>query len=129
MKFAIPAVLLFGLMLLVGLPGCQHDPILGPDDPNTPNPDTITPCSPDTAYFQSQVLPLLVSQCGSSGCHNAASHKDGIVLTSYASVFSKNGMVVKGNANQSELYKVLFETGEDRMPPPLPIRCPPNKRI
>lgn len=122
MKFTIPAVLMFGFLILLGLPGCQHDPILGPDDPITPGPDTVPvtekPCSPDSVYFQSQVLPLLVSQCGSSGCHDAASHEDGIVLTSYASVFSKSGMVVKGNANQSKLYKVLFETGEDRMPPP-----------
>lgn len=122
MRFTIPAILVFGFFILLWLPGCQHDPILGLEDPITPGPDTVTvlgkPCSPDTAYFQSQVLPLLVSQCGSSGCHDAASHKDGIVLTSYTSVFSKGGMVVKGNANQSKLYKVLFENGEDRMPPP-----------
>ena len=51
---------------------CTHmpDPEFVPDPPT----DTTqtNPCSPDTVYFQNEVLSLIVSSCAKSGCHDAA---------------------------------------------------------
>lgn len=49
-------------------------------------------------------------------CHDEASHKDGVVLTTYAYVMRN---VTPGNLSRSELYDVITETNpEDVMPPP-----------
>lgn len=94
---------------------CQHRI----DPPGTGDEPLVYegPCDADVVYFQQDVLPLLVSSCGQSNCHDALSHQDGIVIESYASIMDHNNLVVAGNAAESELIEVLFETGEDRMPP------------
>ena len=70
--------------------------------------------------FENDVLPILVSNCATSGCHDNVSREDGIDLTSYNAVMSsKNGRMVRpGNPDDSELYEVLFKSGSDQMPPP-----------
>lgn len=75
-------------------------------------------CSPDTVYFQQKILPLLVSNCAMSGCHDAISKKDGVILTDYANIMRE---VKITNPAGSDLYKSLIETGEDRMPPAGPL--------
>lgn len=76
------------------------------------------PCDPNKVYFEQQVLPILVSNCAKSGCHDNASHKEGVVVTSYNSILSTVG-VRAGNALNSKLYKVITTTDNgDRMPPP-----------
>lgn len=72
--------------------------------------------------FESQVLPLFQSYCAKSGCHDAASHRDGYVLDSYENLFKKEGRperdnIIPGKPENSKLYEVLFETGSDKMPP------------
>ncbi len=100
---------------------CKHSPLTGeiPTDPN--NPDTGSgqqPCSPDTAYFQTQVLPLLVASCARSGCHDAITRADGVVMTDYQQIISTT-KVKAGNPADSKLYKVIVDTRPDeRMPPP-----------
>lgn len=64
--------------------------------------------------FESQILPVFQSNCAKSGCHDAASHQDGYVFDSYANIIKKD--VRPGNAANSKVYKVLFETGSDKMP-------------
>lgn len=108
-------------LVVLFLLSCKHEPleIVNPD----PNPEDTTgqsgiSCNPDTAYFQNEVLPLLVSGCGMSGCHDAASAMDGVVLTSYQSIIT-TGEIVAGNPGRSELYEKITESdAEDRMPPP-----------
>jgi mono/diheme cytochrome c family protein len=79
---------------------------------------TGTPCDPAVVYFEKDVLPILTSNCAYSGCHNAASAKDGIVLDNYANVI-RTGKIKVGNPNKSELYEVITETDlKDVMPPP-----------
>ena len=65
--------------------------------------------------FNTQVLPILVSNCAMSGCHDTKSKREGYDLTSYASI-TKSG-IKAGNASKSEIYKVMVDTGHDRMPP------------
>lgn len=96
------------------IPGITDSPP-NPVDPGGP-PSTST-CSKDSVYFQQQVLPIFVSNCAMSGCHDAVSHKEGINLTSYSGVMA--GGISKGNPGGSKLYKVIVTTNTgDRMPPP-----------
>ena len=75
-------------------------------------------CDPNKIYFQQQVLPILLSNCTMSGCHDDASHQDGIILTSYEKVMATAG-VRPGRPTDSDLYEVLVETDpDDRMPRP-----------
>jgi hypothetical protein len=65
--------------------------------------------------FQSQILPLFQSNCAKSGCHDAASHQDNYVFDNYTNIVKKD--VRPGNASNSKVYEVLFETGNKKMPP------------
>jgi hypothetical protein len=76
------------------------------------NPPVAASCSQDTVYFQNTVLPLLNSSCAMSGCHDAATHKEDINLTTYSSIMSTGG-VKAGNPGASKLYSVLGKS----MPP------------
>jgi hypothetical protein len=77
-------------------PACKHEPsVPGGGDPtdtidnpidtgnNGGGATSCVPCDPDSVYFQNQILPILVSNCTESGCHNASDHKEGVILTSY----------------------------------------------
>jgi hypothetical protein len=118
------------------LESCQHDPFYilvnnGQDSTDTGGNDTTgnndttlatIACDPDTVYFQNAILPLLISNCSMSGCHDATSHKEGVILTSYSTVRNTSEIKLSKPA-ESKLYRVLI-TGdaEDRMPqnkPPL----------
>jgi len=92
---------------------CQHEPDLFIED----KPIISTNCSEDTVYFQNEVLPMLLSSCATSGCHNAIDAKEGIVLVDYPSVIKFGGINLQ-NPLESDIYKVLNDDGDDRMPPP-----------
>src|SRR4030095_8462444 len=49
------------------------------------------------------------------GCHDQASHKGGVVLTTYTNILRH---VNPGNASNSKLYTMINRTDNDRMPPP-----------
>lgn len=67
------------------------------------------------ACFSRDIQPVLLSRCASTGCHDAVSHKEGYVFSSFSTTLTA---VTPGNPASSKLYKVIrFETGEDRMPP------------
>lgn len=107
------------MMLWVGflLAGaCKHSPsdVPGPGPDNTL---TGVGCHPDTVYFVNTILPLLRSGCALSGCHDASSHKDGVIMTDYQNII-QTGKVKPGNPGDSKLFKVLIKNDDDRMPPP-----------
>ena len=81
------------------------------------NPDLVAEgnCHPDTAYFRNDVFKLIIGNCATVGCHDAETAEEGVVLDSYSKI---KKYVTKGMPRRSELYKVLFESGEERMPPP-----------
>ncbi len=67
------------------------------------------------ACFTRDILPVLVSRCASAGCHDAITHKEGYIFTSYSTTRTA---VVPGDPGESKLYEVITRTsGEDRMPP------------
>lgn len=111
-------LLIFGALFLLVI-SCKHEPDynIGPQPPVDTTNTGIT-CNPDTSYFQNDVLPILISSCAMSGCHDAASAEDGIVLISYQTTLN-TGKVTPGNPGNSDLYEKITETDpEDRMPPP-----------
>jgi uncharacterized membrane protein len=103
--------------------GCKHEPSI------TPTPivkDTISvttiiskgdstgwKCSVDSVYFQYDVLPILVSACARSGCHDAITRASGYVLTDYANTMKKG--ISAGRATSSKVYT---EIANGQMPPP-----------
>lgn len=87
----------------------SKDTIFVVTPPTGSNPSTGTTAS-DTVCFNTEVLPLYVSYCGSAGCHDVASHRDGVITTNYAYIMS--GISAK-NVSKSEYYTVIG----DEMPP------------
>jgi uncharacterized membrane protein len=68
-------------------------------------------CSPDTIYFQ-DVLPVIISSCAGSGCHDAATKAKSYQLTDYTNILKRG--IVAGNANNSKVYT---EIQSGAMPP------------
>ncbi len=62
--------------------------------------------------FQRDILPVLLSSCGTTGCHDSKTHKDGYTITNYASVMTN--LVKAGSPNSSRLYTVV---ANNNMPP------------
>lgn len=116
-KKAIPTILL--IFSVIVFYQCKHEPdldIYNGQDPH--NPTESSSCDPDSVYFQNDVLPLLVSNCSTSGCHDSETAEDDVILVDYASVMA-TGKIKSGNPGDSEIYEVLTETDPDkRMPPP-----------
>lgn len=115
----LPAVNLLLLIMITALVvGCVHEPFVEPA-PEGEAP-SIPGCVPDgEVCFESSVLPIFVSSCAVPGCHDAVTQEEELVLDSYTKIVRKG--IVPGNANESKLYKVLFEDGEDQMPPDAPL--------
>ncbi|RMF02338.1 MAG: hypothetical protein D6772_03615 [Bacteroidetes bacterium] len=117
--------------LLLQMSACKHDPFISEDDmmpiDTTGNPvdtmgnpvDTMgTPCDSTLVYFERDILPLLNSNCAFSGCHDAASARDGVNLTTYEAVIN-TAEVQPFDLSDSELYEVITDSDpDDRMPPP-----------
>jgi hypothetical protein len=80
--------------------------------PSTP---VVVTCSPDTVYFSQTILPLITSNCAMSGCHDAISHKEGVILTDYAHIRAYSSTT---NPAGSTLYRSIV-TGY--MPPKGPL--------
>ena len=111
--YSLFAMTMVTIIMLTG--SCKHEiPILTiPADSTTSIGDSSTPCDPNKIYFQQQVLPILVSYCAQSGCHDAASHREGVNLTSYNSTMSTGG-IRPGNPSQTKIYRTI-QNGD--MPP------------
>jgi hypothetical protein len=94
------------------IPGNQ-----APETDPVSDPVSVSTCDPDTVYFQNTILPLVVSSCATTGCHDQASHRDGVILTDYASII-KTGEIKPGDPNDSEFFETLTDDDDDLMPPP-----------
>lgn len=81
-------------------------------NPSTP---AVVTCSPDTVYFNQTILPLITSNCAMSGCHDAISHKEGVILTDYTHIRAYSSTT---NPAGSTLYRSIA-TGY--MPPKGPL--------
>jgi len=131
--FRISLQLIF--LVLLSSSACKHDvlfsdmdPMINPMDTTTTNPmDTTTTdpgtggivCDPDTLYFEQDVLPILIGNCATSGCHDATTAADGIILNNYTNVIG-TGSVTPFDLDDSDLYEDITETDPDKIMPPPP---------
>lgn len=106
------------LAIMVVFYQCKHDRDLDIYRGQNPDHPTVSSsCDSDTIYFQNEILPLLISNCSTSGCHDSDSKEEDVILVDYASVLS-DGKIKTGDAEGSKLYKQLLENDpEERMPP------------
>lgn len=125
--------ILFSICAVVWLMACSHQPdnLVDPGTGGTGGGGTggggtgggpAIPCDPTKVYFQQQVLPILLSNCAMSGCHDDASHKEDVILTSYEKVMN-TAEIRPGSPGESKLYKLITSTDPDKMMPP-PPRAP-----
>lgn len=81
-----------------------------PDTTSQP-PDYVNP----RACFSRDILPVLVSSCATTGCHDAATHEEDYIFAGYSTTMKA---VRPGNPEESKLYEVITAPeGENRMPP------------
>jgi hypothetical protein len=67
------------------------------------------------ACFTRDILPVVVSRCATTKCHDAVTHKEGYIFASYTTTMKA---VSPGNPGGSKLYKVIkLAPGEEKMPP------------
>lgn len=103
--FWIVSLILSGMAILVA---CKHEI----PQQNIPDP----PPGSNLVCFESEILPIFQTNCAKSGCHDAATANEGYVFDTYANIIRRG--IDPGDANRSEVYEVLFERGDDRMPQP-----------
>lgn len=122
--------LVIAVIVALDIWSCQHSPIIPVDDDMMPidtmevdtmDTDTMNgiPCDPDIIYFDKDILPILNSNCAFSGCHDAASAENGVILDSYENVLATVD-VEPFNLDDSELYEVLTDNDEEERMPPAP---------
>jgi hypothetical protein len=99
------------LVLTSGFWACKHDlPEPPPED-----------CQEGKVYYSKDIAPLLLSNCGMPGCHDAATSADGVNLSSYEELM--NSGILNPNAPfNGDFWEVLNESDPDkRMPPSGPL--------
>lgn len=112
-------------IFLIGILSCKHEPLLNGESINDPgniivdmnaidfviNTET---CEENVIYFENQVLPIFISNCAISGCHDAQSAEDGVILIDYSTIKSK---MKSGDPNDSEYYTILLDANSDELMP------------
>lgn len=93
---------------------CKHEKPIG--EPSN-DPIVSMECPSDTVYFQNTILPILISNCAMSGCHDQVSAREGIILTDYVNAIN-TGSIDLGNAKHSELYQAITDFNSDDLMPP-----------
>jgi hypothetical protein len=73
----------------------------------------------DTVCFNTQILPILQTSCGISGCHGNGSDEGDFEVEDFESIIE---IVKPYNASSSKLYQVITDiNGENFMPPNRPL--------
>ena len=70
--------------------------------------------------FESEVMPILQSNCTQSGCHNSIDRESGYDFSGYENIIKKG--VIPGDYRNSEIYRVLIKPGGEEAMPPLPYK-------
>jgi mono/diheme cytochrome c family protein len=91
---------------------CKHESLYETVPPG------ITPPPPDAPVicFEKDVLPIFVSNCAKSGCHDASTRAEGIRLDNYTEIMRG---IKPFKPSDSKNWEVIITTDpDDRMPPP-----------
>lgn len=113
------AISIFALLVIVA---CQHNPediVVDNGGGNNGGTDTIiiAGCDPDTVYFQNTILPLLVSNCAMSDCHDQVDPESDVRLYDYATIMEQ---VEASDLNSSDLWEAINEPDPADIMPPSP---------
>lgn len=85
---------------------CTHQPYVLPEGSRTGDPSIC---------FERDILPIFISNCAKSGCHDSHSGESGYVLESYADITRKG--IVPGNSAASRIWQsIAIDRGGDWMP-------------
>jgi len=123
--FKISTLLILGIFILQN---CKHEIPNKNGFPGDPTPVTLADtCSLDTVYFVNDILPILLSNCAQSDCHDAIAQEDGVILTDYDNII-ETGKVDPGRPDNSDLYEVLLETDPEKIMPPPPASLTPEQK-
>jgi uncharacterized membrane protein len=128
--FEMILIAIFVTIIFLLMESCKHTP-LGTEDISEVIPvnndstgnegnggSNEISCDPDSVYFDNTILPLFISNCAKSGCHDAASAQDGIILNSYSNIIN-TGDIEPFNTNAGDIVEKITESDpDDRMPPP-----------
>jgi hypothetical protein len=136
-KFRLTLLASLVLASLVYHTACKREPVyIGDTDPvdptgnngnNNGNP-AAHPCDPDSVYYAQQIQPILSSNCAVSGCHDAKSREEGVILDTYLNT-RNTGKINLSNPSGSKFYQVLNKTDpKDRMPPAPRLALPADQR-
>jgi hypothetical protein len=115
MKKTIIRLLTF-LSTLLLLNSCKHKPdelVLNGTDTTATRNGNNNQTKNDSVCFNTQILPLIINNCATTGCHDATSRVEGLNLTNYTAIRKMvNPITMKGS-----LLTVTQSTGRNRMPP------------
>ncbi len=102
------------LMLTVLIYACRHESLI---PGGTPPPGiTPPPVGSSTICFETNVLPIFVSNCAKSGCHDVITQANGLRYDNYSEIIKD---IRPNDPGNSEAWKVILEDKADkRMPPP-----------
>lgn len=73
-------------------------------------------CAADTVYFENDIMPIISSNCGMTGCHGNGSHEEDVNVSSYADILN-SGLIVPRRPDKSKLIEVITSNGKNVMPP------------
>ena len=79
--------------------------------------------NPDIVYFENDIKPILNSSCAYSGCHDANTAADGVILDTYENIIA-TGDIEKRKPEDSKIYEVITDTDQGKVMPP-----PPNTKL
>jgi hypothetical protein len=100
-------------VLLLAASSCTHAPYeLSPDERK----------GDPSLCFERDILPIFITECAKSGCHDAGSHEEGYILDSYEHITRKG--ITPGNAAGSKIYESITRAGEEQMPKDAPSLSP-----
>lgn len=112
------------LVLVTLLFACRHEPVLingAPPDVTPPLPGAATIC------FESNVLPIFVSNCAKSGCHDATTRAKEIQLDNYTDIM--RGIKANNPGGSKYWEKLLIMIRKTECLPCLTNHCQTTKRI
>lgn len=111
------------MLLYLNFYSCKHEPIIAPGTNtnntgnNNGNPPPQHRCDTNVVYFQKQILPILLSNCTMSRCHDGSGASEASSLISYNAVL-QSGYVNVNNPAGSRIYRAVTQTNpDDKMPP------------
>lgn len=112
----VSGLLVISTVIVFSIYSCKHDPEEVIATGNTPQ----VPTNPnDSICFNTQILPLFVSNCTMSACHDAVSHADGYNFTNYNGIMAG---IVPFQPGSGKIIKSITDTDPaDRMPPAGPL--------